>query len=50
MFGILAIVAFLLCAFGMAMLGPIGLLALGLALLASHAVFPWSPWPRHPAA
>lgn len=44
MLAILAAVAFLLCAFGVTQLGTIGLLALGLALLALHLVLPWAPW------
>jgi len=48
MLAILAAVAFLLCAFGVDHLGLVGLLALGLALLALHVCYPWTPW-RRPA-
>ena len=48
MLAILAAVAFLLCAFGVDHLGSVGLLALGLALLALHVCCPWTPW-RRPA-
>lgn len=48
MLAIFAAVAFLLCAFGLDHLGQVGLLALGLALLALHVCYPWTPW-RRPA-
>jgi hypothetical protein len=46
MFAILALVLFLLCAFGLGSIGPVSLLALGLAALAAHLVFPLTPWTR----
>ena len=49
MLGILAIVCFIiaaLCAWGLAALNPLGLIALGLALFAAHGVYPWTPWRR----
>ena len=51
MFGILAIVAFLLDAC-LIFLGAVGLpvwlgiAALGLAFLSVHATYPWTPWRR----
>jgi len=46
MLAILAAVFFLLLALGVPALGPVGLLGLGLALLALQVVFPWTPWPH----
>lgn len=47
MFALLASVAFLLVAFGVATLGPISLLPLGLALFALHFIVPVGPvWAR----
>lgn len=47
---ILAVVCFLLVTFGVPALGPIGLLPLGLALLALHLVVPITPWVRRDRA
>jgi hypothetical protein len=49
MLAILSAVCFLLCAFGLDHLGVVGLLALGLALLALHVAYPWTPWVRRTA-
>lgn len=47
MFALLSAVAFLLVTFGVAQVGPVGLLPLGLALLALHFVVPVGPaWTR----
>lgn len=46
MFAVLAAVAFLLAAFGVTQLGIVGVVALGLALLALHFVVPVTPWRR----
>lgn len=47
MFGLLAVVVFLLVAFGVGQLGTVILLPLGLALLALHLVVPFTPWVRN---
>lgn len=46
MFAILAIVCFLLAAFGLPQLGVVALLPLGLAFLGLHLVVPFTPWNR----
>lgn len=43
---IIALVCFVLCAFGINTLGPIALLPLGLAFLAVALLWPWNPFAR----
>ena len=45
MFAILALIVFLLALFG-GHIGGVSLLYLGLAFLAAHLVFSWTPWRR----
>jgi hypothetical protein len=46
MLAVLAIVCFVIAAIGIGTLGPIVLVPLGLAFLAAHVLYPWSPWNR----
>lgn len=46
MLAILAAILFVLYAFGIDHFGQVGVLGLGLALLALALVVPWAPWPR----
>jgi hypothetical protein len=45
-FGIFAVVAFLLVALGIPQIAHLDLLPFGLALLALHLVYPVTPWRR----
>jgi hypothetical protein len=46
MLAILAAIVFVLCAVGFGTLGPVQLLPIGLALLALHFVWNFTPWTR----
>lgn len=49
MLAIIAVILFVLCAFGIDHFGPLGVLPLGLAFLALSFVVPWAPWQRRAA-
>jgi hypothetical protein len=43
MFALIALICFILAAFGVA-LGAVNLLAVGLAFVALHLMWSWTPW------
>lgn len=47
MLAVLALLAFVLAIFKVDLAG-LNLVALGLAFLAAHLIFPWTPWTRRP--